>query len=157
MAGHGTTSAAATYTLTDASVAAKATGPVYYRLRQIDFNGAATYSPVRTVRFTRAAAVTLSAYPNPVADRTTLDLSALDAATSAQAKLLDATGRAVLHWALAGSQLQPLSLSQLASGPCLLIVTGQQPGGLPPHQVLRLAKLKQCFPLLEGYFPSPKN
>ncbi|RZK62761.1 MAG: T9SS type A sorting domain-containing protein, partial [Hymenobacter sp.] len=140
VAGHGTTTAASAYALTDAGVATKATGPVYYRLRQVDLDGTATYSPVRTVSFTKAAVVALSLYPNPVADLTTLDLRALDATTLVQAQLLDAAGRAVRSWALAGGQLQSLDLSDLASGSYLLVVTGQQPDTSPLRQVLRVTK-----------------
>lgn len=46
----------------------------------------------------------------------------------------------VLSWPLAGGQLQPLDLSNQASGAYLLVVTGQQPDGSPLCQVLRLTK-----------------
>jgi hypothetical protein len=138
VAGHGTTSAASVYTLTDAGVAAQATGPVYYRLRQVDLDGTATYSPVRTVSFT-ATTASLSLYPNPVADRTTLDLSQL-ASTELQVQLLDATGRAVRTWTLSGGQQHTLDLSTLASGSYLLLVTGTQPSNTAVRQTLRLTK-----------------
>jgi uncharacterized repeat protein (TIGR01451 family) len=140
VAGHGTTSAATAYTFTDASVAANATGPVYYRLRQVDTNGSATYSPLRTVSFTKATVVSLSLYPNPVVDITKLDLGQLPATGIYQVLLLDATGRAVRTWNLAGGQLQPLDLSSLASGSYLVVVTGAQPDGTVLKQTLRLTK-----------------
>ncbi|TVT40374.1 hypothetical protein FNT36_12905 [Hymenobacter setariae] len=136
----GTKAAASTYTLTDAGVAAKATGAVYYRLRQVDLDGTATYSPQRTVSFAKVATVSLNVYPNPVVDRTTLDLSQLPAAGTFQVQLLDATGRAVRTWALGGGQLQPLELTGLASGSYLLVVAGTQPDGSPLRQALRLTK-----------------
>jgi uncharacterized repeat protein (TIGR01451 family) len=141
VAGHGTTASASAYTFTDAGVAAKATGPVYYRLRQVDLDGTATYSPQRTISFTKAVLAKLALFPNPVAERTSLDLGALPAAGSYQAQLLDATGRQVRTWtALAGGIAHPLEVAGLASGSYLLIVTGQQPDGSLLKQTLRLTK-----------------
>jgi hypothetical protein len=140
VAGHGTTSAASAYTFTDAGVAAQATGPVYYRLRQVDLDGTATYSPQRTVSFTKVVLAKLALFPNPVQNRTNLDLSVLAATTSVQAQLLDATGRQIRTWTLAGGVAQPLELTDLASGSYLLVVTGQQPDGSLLKQTLRLTK-----------------
>ena len=140
LAGHGSTAAASTYSLTDAGVAAQATGPVYYRLKQVDTDGTSTFSPVRTVSFTPALTVSLRLFPNPVVDVTYLDLSQLPAATSVQAQLLDATGRTVLSWSLAGGLHQPLELTSLASGTYLLVVSGTQPDGSALHQTIRVTK-----------------
>jgi hypothetical protein len=140
VAGHGTTSAASAYTFTDAGVATQATGPVYYRLRQVDLDGTATYSPQRTVSFTKVVLAKLALFPNPVQNRTNLDLSVLAATTSVQAQLLDATGRQIRIWTLAGGVAQPLELTDLASGSYLLVVTGQQPDGSLLKQTLRLTK-----------------
>jgi uncharacterized repeat protein (TIGR01451 family) len=140
VAGHGTTSAASAYSFTDAGVAAQATGPVYYRLRQVDLDGTATYSPQRTVSFSQAATLSLGLYPNPVAATTTLDLRQLPASATYQAQLLDATGRQVRTWTLPGGQAQPLDLTSLASGSYLLLVSGTQPDGTPLKHTLRLTK-----------------
>ncbi|RZK62364.1 MAG: T9SS type A sorting domain-containing protein, partial [Hymenobacter sp.] len=140
VAGHGTTSAAAAYTLTDAAVAAKASGPVYYRLRQVDYNGTATYSPVRSVSFSPAARVSLGLYPNPAQASTQLDLSQLPTANTYQVQLLDATGRTVGQWTLSGGQVQALDVHALATGAYLLRVSGQQPDGATLQQTLRLTK-----------------
>jgi hypothetical protein len=140
VAGQGTTTSAAVYAFNDANVAAQATGPVYYRLRQVDRNGTGTYSPLRTVSFTRVAVVKLTLFPNPVATRTNLDLVQLPATASYQAQLLDATGRQVQIWMLPGGATHPLEVAGLASGSYLLIVTGQQPDGSVLKQTLRLTK-----------------
>ena len=140
VAGHGTTSAASAYVFTDAGIGRRAAGPVYYRLRQVDFDGTATYSPVRSLSFAPAALVSLSLYPNPTADRTSLDLSQLSATTSVQVQLLDATGRTVRNWTMAGDQVQLLDVHTLATGTYLLRVDATQPDGTPLHQVLRLTK-----------------
>jgi uncharacterized repeat protein (TIGR01451 family) len=140
VAGQGTTTSATVYAFTDANVAAKASGPVYYRLRQVDRDGTATYSPLRTVSFTKAAIVSLSVYPNPVATRTNLDLGQLPATGTYQVLLLDATGRQVQTWTLLGGATHPLDVAGLASGSYLLVVTGQQPDGSLLKQTMRLTK-----------------
>ena len=121
-------------------MAAKATGAVYYRLRQVDQDDTATYSPVRTASFSLGATAGLSLYPNPATDYTGLDLSQLPATAKVQVQLLDATGRAVRSWTLAGGQVQPLGVAELANGSYLLLVTGTQPDGSPIKQTLRLTK-----------------
>jgi hypothetical protein len=60
VAAAGTTATARTYTLRDAALPAGAS-VLYYRLRQVDLDGTAHYSPVRSV----AVASGLSLYPNP--------------------------------------------------------------------------------------------
>ncbi len=141
LAGQGTTSLRTAYAYADVNVAALTSGPVYYRLKQVDLTGTSTYSPVRTVRFTKAAVtVSLSLYPNPAQTRTTLDLSQLPASATYQVLLLDATGRQVLATKLAGGLPQPLDLTTLATGTYNVLVTGTLPDGSLLHQVLRLTK-----------------
>jgi VCBS repeat-containing protein len=141
LAGQGTTATAHTYRFSDPNAAA--TGhTVYYRLRQVDADGTATYSPVRAVAFGPAAsAASLALYPNPVAEAgTQLDLSALPTTATYQVRLLDATGRATRQWALPGGQAQPLDLAGLAPGRYLLLVSGAQADGTALRQVLHLTK-----------------
>ena len=143
LAGHGTTSTASAYTLTDAGVAAQASGPVYYRLRQVDLDGTATFSPVRSVRFapeTAAAPLALSLFPNPAQTSTSLDLRQLPATGTYQVLLLDAMGRTVRSATLAGGLPQPLDVQHLASGTYHVLVTGQLPDGISFKQALRLTK-----------------
>ena len=140
VAAHGTTATAHAYAFTDAGIAARAQGPVYYRLRQVDLNGTAAYSPVQAVSFTKAATVALSLYPNPASATTHLDLSALPATGSYQVLVLDATGRQVLTATLGGGLPQPLDLTGLASGTYQVLVTGTLPDGTTLRQTLRLLK-----------------
>jgi uncharacterized repeat protein (TIGR01451 family) len=143
VAGHGTTSAASAYAFSDANVAAQASGPVYYRLRQVDLDGSSNFSPVRSVRFTAEAAaapIALSLFPNPAQASTQLDLRQLPAAGTYQVVLLDATGRTVLSRTLAGGLPQPLDVQQLASGTYHVRVTGQLADGAAFKQTLRLTK-----------------
>ncbi len=137
----GTSSTPTAYAFTDKGVASLATtGLVYYRLRQVDLDGKAAYSPVRTVSFTKAAVASLSLFPNPAQTTTSLDLRQLSAAGTYQVSLLDATGRVVRTLTLGGGQLQSLEVSTLASGSYIVLVTGTQPDGSALRQALRLTK-----------------
>ena len=140
VAAQGTTTTAHAYTYTDASIAARAQGPVYYRLRQVDLNGATSYSPVRTVSFTKVTTIALSLYPNPAGASTNLDLSQLPTASTYQVLVLDATGRQVLSTTLGGGLPQALNLNGLASGTYQVLVSGTLADGSALRQVLRLIK-----------------
>ncbi|TDN39394.1 T9SS type A sorting domain-containing protein [Hymenobacter sp. UV11] len=118
--GAGTTTLAHQYTYVDAGVGQQHSGAVYYRLQQLDFNGNATYSPVRTLVF---APEVPSLYPNPAHTYTTLNLTSLPPATYA-VTMLDMTGRVVQAYALDGGKAHELALDYLASGAYLVIIRG---------------------------------
>jgi endoglucanase Acf2 len=88
VAARGTSTVASAYASRDASLPAGAS-QLYYRLRQVDQDGTATYSPVRTVAL--AAAGGLALFPNPA--RTSATLTGAKPGTAVQ--LLDALGRTV--------------------------------------------------------------
>ncbi|WP_400190324.1 T9SS type A sorting domain-containing protein [Hymenobacter sp. B81] len=67
--GSGTSAQPRSYAFFDA---APLPGLSYYRLRQLDFDGTATLSPVVTVTTDSPAAAELQVYPNPAADHLTL-------------------------------------------------------------------------------------
>ncbi|AWM34339.1 Ig-like domain-containing protein [Hymenobacter nivis] len=137
--GQGSKSSATDYALTDANVAAKATGAVYYRLRQVDADGTANVSLVRSVSFTKAPAPAIGLYPNPAVATTKLDLSQLPAGTY-QVSLVDMTGRAVLSASLAGAQQHTLDLAPLASGSYVVQVRGTATDGTAVSLTKRLVK-----------------
>jgi hypothetical protein len=64
VASHGTTVLSQSYRYADAELARTGAATVYYRLRQVDTDGAAAYSAVRTVALP-AAGLTVQAYPVP--------------------------------------------------------------------------------------------
>ncbi len=136
--GQGTVSAPTAYTLTDKGIGAKVSGNVYYRLRQVDTDGTATYSPVRTVAFTKAAAPAIGLFPNPATAATQLDLRQLPAGTY-QVSILDAVGRVVLSAALDAGRAHPLDLNTIASGTYTVLVRGQN-NGQPLILTKRLVK-----------------
>ncbi len=144
VAGQGEKTTTTTYTFVDQQgLGTQPAGLVYYRLRQVDLDGTATYSPVRPVRLGAAnatAQVSLSLYPNPAQASTTLDLSALPATASCQVLVLDASGRHLQRLLLGGGQAQPLDLSALTPGLLTVLVTGNQADGTSFRQALRLHK-----------------
>ncbi|RZK62085.1 MAG: T9SS type A sorting domain-containing protein, partial [Hymenobacter sp.] len=119
-AGQGTKAAATTYAYTDLNAAAQTTGLVYYRLQQVDLNGASTYSPVRAVRF---GAAELSVYPNPAGATAQLDLSSLPTGTY-RFILANPLGQTVRETSLPGGLLHTLDLSDLAAGTYQVRLTG---------------------------------
>ena len=88
VAAAGTSTTAHTYGYLDA---AAPTGAGYYRLRQVDADGTASYSPVRAVVLTGAGAG-LALYPNPTTTAATLS----GAQPGTLATVYDALGRPVL-------------------------------------------------------------
>jgi uncharacterized repeat protein (TIGR01451 family) len=124
VAGQGSTASATAYALTDAGVARKATGTVYYRLKQVDTDGTATYSPVRSVVFTTALTPAIALFPNPATTATQLDLSQLPTG-SYEVSVLDATGRVVLRATAIAGATQALDLNTVASGTYTVRVLGQ--------------------------------
>jgi len=69
VAGVGTTQNAHTYSYFDA---APLRATAYYRLKQLDTDGAFAYSPVVAVQATATSTAALSIYPNPTTDRATV-------------------------------------------------------------------------------------
>ena len=61
----GTSTQPHTYHLLDQAIARYAADPVYYRLQEVDLDGTASYSPVRTVRVSPPAGFVVQLYPNP--------------------------------------------------------------------------------------------
>ncbi|WP_165903844.1 T9SS type A sorting domain-containing protein [Hymenobacter gummosus] len=131
VSGRGTATTAAEYRYHDAA-AARAGQQLYYRLRQVDLDGTASYSEVRVVRFADKLTPAIALYPNPAAGAdATLDLRAL-AAGRYSVRVLDVTGRVVQQLQAAGAQLQPLSLQALRPGTYVVQVSGpQRPMSLP--------------------------
>jgi hypothetical protein len=121
----------ATYTLDDA------TAPntlVYYRLRQLDADGTAAYSPVVAVAGSLAAA-TLQAWPQPA--RNTLWVQFSDPLAQVQLRLLDATGHVVRQ--LQFQQQTQLEVGALAPGLYYLQALAADGRPLAPSQKVLLA------------------
>ncbi|MDU0371485.1 T9SS type A sorting domain-containing protein [Hymenobacter endophyticus] len=89
--GRGSSNQPQAYQLLDPAVARYATSLVYYRLRQVDRDGTAAYSTVRTVAV--SAQPGLALFPNPTTQTTTLT----GAQPGTMVTVFDAVGRQVLR------------------------------------------------------------
>ena len=99
-------------------------GVVYYRLHQLDFDGASAYSPVVVV--TTGAAQSGQAFPNPFSQQLTLTLPTT--AANGEAQLLSLTGQ-VLYRHL-------FTADELRAGTCALDKLPALPAGLYLMQVV---------------------
>jgi fibronectin-binding autotransporter adhesin len=94
-------------------------GTSYYRLRQVDLDGAVAYSPVATVRFgEEQAAPTLAVYPNPTAGQHFQVLATGLAATGGTVQLFDNVGRLVL------TQTAPVGAAEATIQPTRPLASG---------------------------------
>ncbi|WP_262383883.1 lamin tail domain-containing protein [Hymenobacter lutimineralis] len=114
--GQGSTTARSTYRFADAK---PLSGVSYYRLRQVDQDGTAHLSEVRTVQGGKLSA---GIYPNPVAS--TLYLQLPEHAGAVQAIVTDLAGREVYRAMVPASQ--QLDLRQLPQGSYVLVLQGAQ-------------------------------
>ena len=121
VAGHGSTAQPQQYQLTDKAIARYAADPVYYRLRQVDADGTATYSPVRTVRASSAAGFVV--YPTHVPTGQAATYRYTGPAEPATLQVLDALGRTVRSTSLDGRPEGNVPLAGLATGVYLLRYT----------------------------------
>lgn len=97
----------------------------YYRLKQVDQDGTATYSPVVAVQAAAGAALaTINIYPNPTADRATIEWNA-STASPVRWSLTSTTGQLVRSGNLEAQQgynAQALDLRTCAAGSYVLTV-----------------------------------
>jgi hypothetical protein len=122
--GQGTSSAAHRYAFTDANVR-QYSGLLYYRLRQVDEDGTATYSPVRTVVL-EAGAAKFTISPNPATGSVTLDLTSLPAGQY-HVSFHDVSGRSVgAEQVIGGGQTTTVNVASFPAGVYILTVQGQQ-------------------------------
>lgn len=119
--GHGSTTQAHTYRFRDAR-AQQVAERLYYRLRQVDTDGTAQNSGVRTVKFEQPTGQpTFSVSPNPAVGPVTLDLTSLPTGPYT-VQLLDATGRVLYTGSVVGGTTAPLAVRALSQGVYLVVV-----------------------------------
>lgn len=120
--GQGTKMSPSAYEIVDWSALADGRQEVYYRIRQVDYNGDFSYSTVVVVN--KAAVRDLTIYPNPVIDVTRLILPQSE--EPSQVSISDMQGRVWIlapgQYKLSGNYLQIEGLDVLARGMYLLQV-----------------------------------
>ncbi|UOQ52019.1 T9SS type A sorting domain-containing protein [Hymenobacter cellulosivorans] len=98
VAGQGSTTRRSDYQFVDANLARYAASIVYYRLRQVDADGAETLSPVRTLQVPAPTKLVAEAFPVPLPAGQQLQLRVLTGqAGAADLVVVDALGRALLQ------------------------------------------------------------
>ncbi|MGI4869557.1 MAG: T9SS type A sorting domain-containing protein [Janthinobacterium lividum] len=118
--GHGSSLQAHEYQFVDPAIARYAISLVYYRLRQVDLDGTASYSPVRTVAVLGQTG--LSLFPNPTSRAATL----MGAVPGTVVTVFDALGRQVLAATADAAGTAALVLPQgLATGVYVVRVGSQ--------------------------------
>ena len=121
--GAGNSAAAKNYTFTDV---APLSGVNYYRLKAVDYNGAATFSKVVSVNFSSKNDGKMAIYPNPTRDVLRVDLNATEAATTL-IQITDLMGRVVLSQSVTinkGANLLPFNVASLPSGAYFVKING---------------------------------
>lgn len=99
-------------------------GKIYYRLRQVDYNGTWSYSPVRVV--TRKVPPSVSLFPNPTSGEVFL-LNDLEESGAMSVTLLNAHGQLIESWSFSDAKpTQRLELPQLPAGVYWLRVVDDQ-------------------------------
>ncbi|WP_324674168.1 Ig-like domain-containing protein [Hymenobacter sp. GOD-10R] len=124
VASYGTTTDKHGYAFTDQEASRYAGQVLYYRLRQVDLDGATTYSPVRSVAL-QAGMATFDLSPNPTSDYVTLDLTALPAGQF-HLSFHDVSGRNVggLEQDVKGGQPTTLNVAILPAGVYIVTLQG---------------------------------
>jgi hypothetical protein len=120
VAGAGTSTLAHDYAATDKNLARYGAPLVYYRLRQVDANGASAYSPVRTVQVPQVAGLAL--FPNPTRAAATLT----GATPGAAVQVFDAVGRLVVATQADAAGAAALRLPDHAARGVYVVRTGTQ-------------------------------
>jgi len=87
----------------------------YYRLRQVDFDGEFSYSPIQAVLMGKAGEVRLLVFPNPTNNELNLKTDHLLQAGD-RIEIYDYTGRQVLHVSASDAINAPITVSQLPAG-----------------------------------------
>ena len=118
--GNGTTSQLIDYNYTDRSIA-KSQNTAYYRLKQVDYDGAFEYSDVRVVRFDgRAEVFEIAAYPNPFNQEVTIRVNANEPYAI---EVTDINGVVVLSVGLTENRTHRLDVSEYTAGVYIIEVT----------------------------------
>ena len=111
----GNTATPQNYSYTDLRISRYGVPVVYYRLRQVDLDAKASYSPVITLRPTPPAGFTLEVWPNPTA--TDAQVRVVAAGTEPiDVTVYDVTGRVIYRSTVAPNTVLPLQSKEWATG-----------------------------------------
>ncbi len=106
---HSIGGAGANYGYTDIS---PLQGKNFYRLKQVNFDGSFTYSPIKLVNFSNSASISI--YPNPVSD--ILNITASHTFVNASLNIWNANGQLIKQTVLNGSTTANVPVNTLSPG-----------------------------------------
>jgi hypothetical protein len=123
VAGNGTTTQLTDYSFVDKTIT-KSQQTAYYRLNQIDYDGANEYTDLRSIRFTsKPNALEIAAYPNPSNQEVTISISTTELYSI---EVADLSGVLLLAIQNEDKGTHRLDLSAWASGVYIVNVTSKQ-------------------------------
>jgi hypothetical protein len=99
-----------------ANKASSADHTVYYRLKQVDFNGKFTYSNIKSVRFETAEFFDFSIYPNPARNNNAKINFISPADSSIELKVTDTNGKTIFSTRISHKNFDNFNLINLKSG-----------------------------------------
>ena len=107
------------YNYTDANVASLGVNKIYYRLQEVDKDGAATYSDIAPISLSEKDNP-VSVFPNPA--NNSITVSYPEAAANAQVQITTVDGKTISAQTIAvGSNQTQLDISYLSSGTYILV------------------------------------
>ncbi len=124
--GHGTTQAQNNYTAFDGLEGLPAGGTLYYRLKQVDYNGEFEYSMLRTVAFSQTA-FAVQLYPNPA--NVLINLEWMSNNELTQIHIVNINGAIVYENAIngMGAMHQQVSMSTFPAGSYIVqVINGSE-------------------------------
>jgi hypothetical protein len=92
---NGNSSMILNYDLTDVKVAQYQNNTIFYRVRQIDYDGAFAYSPIEAIHLKDITS--LRVYPSPVSEALNIAFDSRQFGSTVQVKINDMTGRTVIE------------------------------------------------------------
>ncbi|MEO0894986.1 MAG: PKD domain-containing protein [Bacteroidota bacterium] len=122
------------YSFVDKNIAALGSNTLYYRLRQFDFDGQTTLSPIRILRINVTDKPRMTLYPNPASGEFTLRYY-LPENTEAKYEIISNIGVVLSEGTLVAGQARvQISTSQLAAG--LYFVKMKHPMGTITQKIV---------------------
>lgn len=119
--GNGNTNTVLSYQFTDALTSLDKTNILYYRLRQVDFDGKNSLSEIKVVNINEANN-SITIYPNPT--NNVLNISFSPQSSPVTVQLCDITGRIIKTLSLQNNNNQ-IDISDLRNGIYFITMTGQ--------------------------------
>jgi hypothetical protein len=105
------------------------TSAIYYRIKQVDLDGTASYSPLAVVTAVGSTKAPLTIYPNPSTTADLVNVNGLELDEAINAQLFDANGRQIGSFSgvLANGAGLPAELRPTTAGIYQLVITPAVP------------------------------